>query len=131
MGADNGETAARGESVAAEWLEQQGWEILERNWTRDLGEVDIVALREVDWAGETVAMIAFVEVKSRETGHGLLPEGHVDARKRHKLVRLAKLYLSEHRLKRVLGRFDVIGVDLDPPQVRHYPAAFDGAGRLR
>jgi putative endonuclease len=48
---------ARGEAIAAEWLESQGYRILARQFRIPGGEIDIVAAR-----GETVA---FVEVKAR------------------------------------------------------------------
>ena len=67
----NAETALDGERIAARWLESQGWEILDRNWTRDIGELDLVVSRRVDWGVADVRLIAFVEVKSRETGRGL------------------------------------------------------------
>lgn len=124
-------TAQRGETIAAEWLAEQGWEIMERNWTEKAGELDIVASREVEWCGTTVPLIAFVEVKTAERGGGIPPELHVNHGKRCKLVKLAKLYLAKNHLRRVLARFDVVGVDLEPLEIRHYPDAFDAAGRLR
>lgn len=123
--------AERGEDLACEHLVAAGWEIVERNWTRDLGEVDVIALRTEPWGEQTVRQFAFVEVKTREVSRGPLPELRVDHVKRRKLVALGKLYLAENRLKKVLARFDVIGVDLDTETVRHHPSAFDGAGRLR
>lgn len=123
--------SATGEKIAAEWLSEQGWEILERNWTSDLGELDIVAQKQEQWGDRRVPIIAFVEVKTRRTDHDILPERRVDHRKRRKVVNLAKLYLSTTNTRRVIARFDVIGVDLDGPVVRHYPGAFDGSGRLR
>jgi putative endonuclease len=123
--------SAEGERIAAEWMIEQGWEVLERNWESNLGELDIVARKTEQWGSHEVTIVAFVEVKTRTTDVDILPERRVDHRKRRKLVNLAKLYLSATRTKRVMARFDVIGVDLDGPQVRHYPAAFDGSGRLR
>lgn len=124
-------TAARGEDIAAAWLEERGWEIVERNWRQKLGEIDIVARREVPWCGSVVPLIAFVEVKTAEKAGTIPPEMHVNQSKRGKLVALAKLYLAKKKLRRVLGRFDVIGVDLEPLEVRHFPDAFDASGRLR
>lgn len=122
--------AERGERLAAQWLEERGWEILERNWSRKLGEIDIVATRDVDWGTEQVPLLAFVEVKATAERGPIAPELHVNHGKRRKLITLAKLYLAENELRHVLGRFDVVGIDLDEREIRHYPAAFDASGRL-
>ncbi len=125
------QTAARGEELAAAELLEAGWEILEQNWCREIGEIDIIACRREPWGIDDVTVIAFVEVKTRERTRGPLPEVRVNERKRRKLVTLAKLYLAEKRLRRVVARFDVIGVDLDTQSVRHHAAAFDASTRLR
>ena len=127
---DNDTIARLGEALACQHLEAHGWEILERNWARDIGELDIIAQRQQTWGRDFVTQIAFIEVKTREASRGPLPEMRVDHVKRRKLVTLAKLYLAENRLKRVIARFDVVGVDLDTEAVRHHPAAFDATGRL-
>lgn len=123
--------AARGEGLAAAWLEAEGWTVLERNWARDIGELDIVAAREQRWGETTVLLLAFVEVKTREHARGPLPEVRVNAAKRRKIATLGKLYLAEQRLKAFVARFDVIGVDLEPEAIRHHASAFDAAGALR
>lgn len=127
----NAETALAGEQLAVRWFEKHGWEVLARNWTRDIGELDLVVARPMHWGVEQVRLIAFVEVKSRLSTRGPLPEVRVDARKRRKLITLARLYLAEHQLRRCVARFDVVGVDVEDEVVRHYASAFDGSGALR
>lgn len=123
---------SQGEQHAVDYLEERGWEIVARNWKEGkIGELDVVALRKTDWDGEEVPLVAFVEVKTSATAGGIAPEVHVDAGKRRKLITLAKLFLARNKLRRVLVRFDVVGVDLEPLEVRHYPDAFDASGRLR
>ncbi|PFG31517.1 YraN family protein [Paramicrobacterium agarici] len=74
------EFGARGEAAACTYLEQSGYEILERNWRHRLGEIDIVALQ-----GDTVV---FIEVKTR-SGVGF---GHpFEAITREKASRLRRL----------------------------------------
>lgn len=125
------EIAEKGETLAAAWLEQEGWEIVERNWVHEIGELDIVAMRVQRWGDREVQQFAFVEVKAREVSVGPRPEVRVGARKRRKVATLAKLYLAIGNARDCLARFDVIGVDLDTGEIRHYPAAFDAEGRLR
>jgi putative endonuclease len=53
----------KGESVAALWLQLQGWRILDRRVKTPRGEIDLIAKR---WR-----QVAFIEVKWRSTVEGL------------------------------------------------------------
>lgn len=90
------------EELAARLLEERGFRILQRNWRRPEGEVDLVA--------EDRGVLVFVEVRSRtgeEHGH---PLETVNTRKRHRVVRAARLYLQECPVTSNEFRFDVVGV---------------------
>jgi putative endonuclease len=81
----------RAEQLAADYLEQRGYEILARNWRRPEGELDLVVSAE--------GLCVFVEVRSRtgtERGH---PLETVDARKRARVLRAARMYIDEERPK--------------------------------
>ena len=54
----------RGEDLAARWLEEQGYTLLDRNYSCRWGELDLVA--ECTDGGER--LIAFTEVKLRRDG---------------------------------------------------------------
>jgi putative endonuclease len=72
-----------GESRAAHFLEARGWQILERNWRCNLGEIDLVAARD--------NRISIIEVKTRR-GHG---HGHpFEAITKAKAARLRLLAIS-------------------------------------
>jgi putative endonuclease len=95
--------------------------IVERNWRRPEGELDVVALD-----GETCV---FVEVRSRtgeERGH---PLEAITPRKRAQVIRAARLYLDEAPPQAHAYRFDVVGVtfwdDGAPPTVAYVRDAFD------
>ena len=111
----------RAEQLAAEHLERLGYRILARNWRRPEGELDLVV--------EGGKVCVFVEVRSRtgtEQGH---PLETVDARKRARVRRAARLYLQEEAPTVDAFRFDVVGVtfaagDEGPPQVVHIEDAF-------
>ena len=94
---------ALGEAHSCEYLINQGYEILERNYRTKFGEMDIVARK-----GDTVV---FVEVKTRRsTGFGL-PREAVNTRKQMNYYRLGEYYIQAHRqLKDVNYRFDVMEV---------------------
>ncbi len=97
---------ARGEDTAAAWYEEHGYEILERNWRRREGEIDLIARQ-----GRTVV---FCEVKARSSGDfGSGAEAVVPAKQR-RIRRLAARWLAE--LTPASGRalvdlrFDVVSI---------------------
>jgi putative endonuclease len=97
----------RGEEIAAAQLKAKGYEILARNYSCRLGEIDIVARH-----GETTC---FIEVKSRKnTAFGRPCEAVSYAKQQH-MKRTAMYYLSaegrRHGLDRDTDmRFDVFEV---------------------
>jgi putative endonuclease len=118
-------TGKRAEELAAAFLEEAGLRIVARNWRRPEGELDIVA----DDAGTCV----FVEVRSR-TGTALgHPLGSITLEKQRRVIRSARLYLSElaETSAPAAGyRFDVVAVTFDPegkgaPELVHIPEAFE------
>lgn len=98
-----------GEDRAARYLTDSGYELLDRNWRCEQGELDIVARRE-GW-------LAVVEVKTRRSlayGH---PLEAVDARKLRRLWQLAYAWALDHgdRMRGLKIRIDAIGiVGMDP-----------------
>ena len=115
----------RAEQLAADYLEQRGYGVLARNWRRPEGELDLVVGAE--------GLCVFVEVRSRtgsERGHALET---VDARKRARVLRAARMYIEEERPQAAVFRFDVVGVtfavDESPPELVHVEDAFQvGSG---
>ena len=110
----------RAEQLAADYLEQRGYRILARNWRRPEGELDLVL--------STEGLCVFVEVRSRtgaERGH---PLETVDAHKRARVLRAARMYIDEERPQAAVFRFDVVGVtfalDESPPELVHVEDAF-------
>ena len=99
---------ALAEALVAQWLIDQGWEILERRWHCRMGELDLVAYRSSS-RPETSANLAFVEVKARSSGNwdadGMLA---VNAQKQAKLWRSAQLFLATYpALSELPCSFDV------------------------
>ncbi len=96
-----------GEDVAAEWLKRGGYDIIERNYLKKFGEIDIVA-RET-------GIIHFIEVKtvSYETTTDLndavyhetyRPEENVHKDKIKRLKRVIEVWLFERKYK---GKFQI------------------------
>ncbi|SDC67950.1 putative endonuclease [Sanguibacter gelidistatuariae] len=96
----------RGEDIAATFLVDAGYVLIERNWRGTRGELDIVA-----WHGEEIVV---VEVKTR-TGLGFgHPAEAITADKLARLKRLAGQWLTEHAPRAASIRIDVLAVILDP-----------------
>ena len=110
-----------GESLARQYLQGQGYRILEENFRNKLGEIDLIAQD-----GKT---ICFVEVKTRQSLDQGQPYEAVTPWKIRKLSRMATFYLKHkyHSLE-ILSRFDVISIVQDkisPPSIQHIKNAFD------
>lgn len=110
---------AYGEETAAAYLRERGMQILDRNWRRREGELDIVA-RD----GECLVVC---EVKTRRSLAYGSPLEAVTWRKAARLRRLAGWWVQEHpeetRATRRI-RVDVVGVVLPhggPAQIQHLP----------
>jgi len=99
-------TGKRGEELAAAYLAEAGYRIIERNYRCLFGEIDIVAEE-----GET---LVFVEVKSRRSDAYGDPQLAVGHRKQKKISRISIHYLAERHLRHRPARFDVVAVKLLP-----------------
>lgn len=114
-------TGRLGESLAVEFLIGQRYAIVEKNYRRSCGEVDIIA--------RDGGTLVFIEVKTRHSTVFGTPFEAVDARKQRQLSRIAQEYLQTHRLSEAPARFDVIAVRLDrdnrPAVIDHMKNAFD------
>jgi putative endonuclease len=107
------EVGAAGENVACQFLVARGFRILERNYRKPWGEIDIIA--------EKAKCIRFVEVKavscesvddvSREM-NSYRPEERVHPAKLKKIARTAELYMGDLHSEKDF-QIDVVGVFLD------------------
>lgn len=115
--------ARRGEDLAYRHLKGQGLRVVARNFrTRSgRGEIDLLA-----WDGRgPEAVLVCAEVKARKNADFGAPEVRVDRAKRRRLVSAAYEYARRAGVDPDRLRFDIISILLsDPPQIRHYPAAF-------
>lgn len=109
----------RGEDAAVAYLERTGYEIVERNWRCQAGEVDIVALDE--------RVLVLCEVKTRRSTAKGTPDDAVTAAKRRRYERLAAAYIQAASIDHAELRFDVISILViadDRALLRHHRAAF-------
>ncbi|MCM1258047.1 MAG: YraN family protein [Roseburia sp.] len=109
-------TGREKEELAEEYLCQQGYKILEKNFFGHFGEIDIIA-RE----GDT---LVFAEVKYRKSEKLGNPLEAVDLRKQRKICKTALYYIAKHRVSNDIPcRFDVIGIVGD--DITHIKNAFE------
>ena len=79
-----------GEAAACRFLKRNKYKILDRNYSKPYGEIDIIAAK-----GDTVS---FVEVKTRKgSAYGAACEA-VDFKKRQRIIRTAYAYIAEKGL---------------------------------
>jgi len=105
---------ARGEEIAADYLEKLGYEILHRNLRLSHLEIDIVCRHE--------DQLVFVEVKRSlgdKYGH---PATWIDGRKQEKMRRAAQMYIDRYGIEGMDIRFDAVTIHAGT--IEHFKNAF-------
>ncbi len=98
---NNIEKGKYGESIAASFLQKQGYRILAKNRRYGHKEIDIIAKDN-----ETIVI---VEVKLRYTDFFGFPEQAVNKRKQKLLIEAADAYITENNLNNDV-RYDVVAI---------------------
>ena len=103
----NSKIGKLGEDLAGRFLENNGYQIIDRNFQTRYGEIDLIAQQ----AGE----ILFCEVKTRSSLQYGYPELAVGAKKLEHFLGAAKIYL---KLKNISSfwRLDIISIELGENQ---------------
>jgi len=99
--AEHNDLGKLGEELAVEYLQKDGYAILETNWTFQKAEVDIIAKKE--------NILAIVEVKTRSSLDFGLPQDFVKPKKIQLLVKAVDAYVIEKDLD-INVRFDIIAI---------------------
>lgn len=93
----------RQEQRAAEYLQEKGYRIIERNFYSRYGEIDIIA-RDREY-------LVFVEVKYRKSEKGGHPLEAVDRTKQKRICKTASWFLQRYGYtEETPCRFDVMGI---------------------
>ena len=108
---------ALGERRAIIFLEQQGFEIVERNWRFGRAEIDIIA--------HDAGTLVFVEVKTRSSDRFGQPEGFVSANQETNLINAADQYCHERSYAGPI-RFDIVAITKkrNTLNINHFKDAF-------
>jgi putative endonuclease len=99
--AEHNELGKKGEGLAVEYLQENGYKILDRNWTFQKAEIDIIATKE--------NILAIVEVKTRSSLDFGLPQDFVNPKKIQLLVKAVNAYINDREIDFEV-RFDIIAI---------------------
>ncbi|OHT46356.1 YraN family protein [Flavobacterium tructae] len=99
--AEHNELGKKGEDLAVEYLERNGYKILDRNWTFQKAEIDIIAEKE--------SILAIIEVKTRSSLSFGLPQDFVKPKKIQLLVKAVNAYINDRKMD-IEVRFDIIAI---------------------
>lgn len=115
--AEHNDLGRLGEELAVDFLRKEGYEIVERNWTFQKAEVDIIAKKE--------NVLAIVEVKTRSSLDFGDPQDFVNPKKIKLLVKAVDEYVNRTEVDFTV-RFDIIAVSKDATiyKIEHLEDAF-------
>lgn len=109
---ENRKTGNLGEDIASRFLLKKGYTMLERNYWKKWGEIDIIAIKD--------DIIHFIEVKSvscetipgvsSETDDKHRPEDNVHPEKLRRLSRVIQTYIIERGVSPETWQFNVVTV---------------------
>ncbi len=99
--AEHNDLGKFGEELAVDFLEKNGYEILETNWVFDKAEIDIIARKN--------GILAVVEVKTRSSIDFGLPQDFVKQKKIQLLLKAVNEYVTQNDLD-VEVRFDIVAI---------------------
>ena len=114
----NAITGCKGEIIAVDYLQKNGYTVVDKNWRFGHKEVDIIAVDK--------NTLVIVEVKTRRSDSGLTYEDVLPHSKQQYLIEAAEAYMEEKKIETEL-RFDLIFIYLqnDSHKLDHILNAFN------
>ncbi|WP_027879576.1 MULTISPECIES: YraN family protein [Mesoflavibacter] len=115
--ANHNQLGKKGEQLAVDFLIENGYDIVERNYRFNKAEVDIIAQKE--------DVLAIIEVKTRSTTDFGNPQDFVKPKQIKNLVKAVDEYVTVNNLE-VDVRFDIIAIVKEEKQfnIEHLEDAF-------
>lgn len=115
-----------GEKMAKEYLEKHGYKIIDQNYQKRWGEIDIIA-------ESPEKELVFIEIKTREANGApsvYLPEDAVNFSKQQKIIKTAQTFLYENKYEdEIFWRIDVIAIEINKisriAKIRHLKNAVE------
>lgn len=110
-------TGKHGESIAARYLEAEGYKVIGRNFRAGRGEIDLI-VSKADW-------VLFVEVKTRSSTTFGEPEEFVTPAQLNRIYDCAEEWIFLYDWKGHI-RFDIIAITLgEPYNIEHFQDAIN------
>jgi putative endonuclease len=97
-----------GEKIAEKYLKEKGYTIIDQNYRKPYGEIDLIAKKD--------RMLVFIEVKTRDMKYvqHFLPEQSVNRSKARKIKKVCQVYLLEkHYSPNQEWKIDIIAISID------------------
>ena len=115
--AEHNNTGQRGEELAANFMQNNGYTILETNWRYKHLEIDIVAM--------IAQTLVIAEVKTRKNNYFGEPESFVSKQKQKNLIKAAHHYLRRNNIDLEV-RFDILSILIHDNiiKINHIESAF-------
>ena len=115
--ANHNQLGKKGEQLAVDFLIENGYDIVERNYRFNKAEVDIIAQKK--------DVLAIIEVKTRSTTDFGNPQDFVKPKQIKNLVKAVDEYVTVNNLE-VDVRFDIIAIVKEEKQfnIEHLEDAF-------
>lgn len=115
--AEHNELGKLGEELAVDFLQKNGYDILETNWVFQKAEIDIIAQKD--------NILVAVEVKTRSSIDFGLPQDFVKPKKIQLLVKAINEYVVSNDLD-VEVQFDIIAINKEEKDfnIEHIKNAF-------
>jgi putative endonuclease len=110
------ETGHRGESIAAQYLKENGYRLVLSNFKVPIGRnrKGVALTGEIDIIALDAETICFVEVKTRTSDEFAAPHESVNRRKQRQITRTARIYRRVFGVSDIAFRFDVVSIVLHP-----------------
>ncbi len=106
-----------GENIAVKYLEKHGYKILDRNYRKPWGEIDIIASENIgknQFLARQSQELVFIEVKTQNQEFEWRPEENITRHKKHQLSRIVTTYLKSNKIPEDQNwRVDVLAITLD------------------
>ncbi len=110
-----------GEDIAVKYLERHGYKILDRNYRKPWGEIDIIASENIgknQFLAQQSQELVFIEVKTQSASwrkeFEWRPEENITFHKKHQLSRIVTTYLKANKIPEDQNwRVDVLAITLD------------------
>lgn len=99
-----------GEEIAAKFLSENGYKIIEKNFHSRFGEIDLIAIKD--------SYLVYIEVKTRWSHRFGLPEEAVNYWKLSSIEKTADYFRSTRKNLPALERIDVVAIELEGEKVK-------------